>query len=800
MAALKHDADGFLVGKPIKTTDEAVQLLGGIKSDTGRILAAIHAMPRRTDTRPVSRTDQRQPLQTVGTRQAASNDASAAPRRAANQPRDALGRFVSQRATVPATRAQAREGNTATETARAATQAAQAAQSAARTAVATRRDQKVTEAARDAKGRFQKGDGTAAGGSKPGIAGAVGAGIGRAAGAIAGADQVDPAIAAANEIKGMVSTAANVIAPVGRGVGKLFGRGATSPELKEERAQTGLLKRMAKSLQRQEQGAGGGQGGSMLGMLMSVLGPLLTLGGLLPKLLGAGGGLAGGALGTAGKLGGGLLKGAGGLLKRVPILAGALAGFEGLMADREIANDPNLSPEERRSKRIANGTKTAGALAGTAAGAVIGTAIFPGVGTAIGAVVGGWLGGEGGQMLAKPFEGVLTWFQGLDLKTSWDSAISGLKGWVSSLPGAGLVSAGISKVKEFAAPVVSAAKEKLAPAVAAVKEKAAPVVESIKQSAPVQGAKRLGGAIVEGAGAVKDWVLGKTSSKYESGSRGAAAVSTGKGDAGGASYGTYQLASKTGTLQKFLKDSPYGKQFEGLTPGTEAFNAKWKEVAASDAGFGKAQHDFIEKTHYAPQMEKLAQAGIDLSGRGAAVKDAIWSTSVQFGGKSDLVQKALAGKDVKSMSDADITAAIQDYKIANNDTLFKSSSADVRAGTLVRAKKEKADLQALAAQPAATAAGGVPLTQPTTAATAVAPATVAVQPAVAVTAARMTPPPPMPAPVSVQPPAPVPQVTQINSAPQTVQVAQAPQMPGQDVSERGIAHIVTGGIATATLR
>lgn len=88
--------------------------------------------------------------------------------------------------------------------------------------------------------------------------------------------------------------------------------------------------------------------------------------------------------------------------------------------------------------------------------------------------------------------------------------------------------------------------------------------------------------------------------------------------------------------------------------------------------------------------------GVDLSNHGPAVMDAIWSTSVQFGGNTTLIEKALKGRQVSGLSDEEVVTAIQDYKIANNSSLFKSSSAGVRESTLKRAKDEKADLIALA--------------------------------------------------------------------------------------------------------
>jgi hypothetical protein len=211
--------------------------------------------------------------------------------------------------------------------------------------------------------------------------------------------------------------------------------------------------------------------------------------------------------------------------------------------------------------------------------------------------------------------------------------------------------------------------------------------ESIKNSGVGQAVSRT----YEG---VKDWFLGATSKKYESGRGGAGTISSGAGDLGGKSYGTYQMTGDA--LKKFVTEGPYAEQFKGLELKSAAFDAKWKELAETDPKFGEAQHEFIKKTHFDPQHEHLLNSGIDLTNRGAAVQDAIWSTAVQFGAKTNLIKNALAGKDISKMSDSDIVSAIQDYKIQNNDKLFKSSSEGVRSGTLSRAIKEKEDLLALA--------------------------------------------------------------------------------------------------------
>lgn len=191
------------------------------------------------------------------------------------------------------------------------------------------------------------------------------------------------------------------------------------------------------------------------------------------------------------------------------------------------------------------------------------------------------------------------------------------------------------------------------------------------------------------------WNLGQTSKKYEVGRNGSAAtISTGAGDRGGVSYGLYQMSSKIGVVSKFVEVMGYSDEFKGLTPATPAFNRKWVELAKNDK-FAEDQHEFIKKTHFVPQVNFLKSNGIDLSERGAAVLDAIWSVSVQFGPNTSLIVKALRGKDTSRLSDREIVGFIQEYKINNNSALFKSSSSAVRSSTLARAKDELKSLLAL---------------------------------------------------------------------------------------------------------
>lgn len=206
------------------------------------------------------------------------------------------------------------------------------------------------------------------------------------------------------------------------------------------------------------------------------------------------------------------------------------------------------------------------------------------------------------------------------------------------------------------------------------------------------------------------WTLGQTSARYETSGRGPGTVSTGAGDHGGVSYGSYQLSTNEGTVHEFLRYNPtIGARLAGLRPGTEAFSNRWRELAAADPqGFHGAQHDFIQHKFYDVQMQRLQDVGIDLSQRGAAVQDMLWSTSVQFRGLTrSIVQGALAGRDLASMSDVDIVSAVQDYKRDHNSTLF-ASSRSLWPGLLARASNEKQDLIELARSYGGDKAPGAP--------------------------------------------------------------------------------------------
>lgn len=195
--------------------------------------------------------------------------------------------------------------------------------------------------------------------------------------------------------------------------------------------------------------------------------------------------------------------------------------------------------------------------------------------------------------------------------------------------------------------------------------------------------------------------LGGLSSKYESnGNPGAIGYDT----KGGYSYGSYQIAANTGTMNNFLKyeqeNNPdaYAKLVaaggvNGAVSGSSDFQSTWKSLA-TDSTFDADQKSFIQSTHYDVAVSNIQNStGIDINSRSLAVQDAVWSTAVQNGPNSNVFKNAFSGKDTSTMSDSDIINAIYDErgKYNSNGSLsyFSSSTAAVQNSVANRLQNER---------------------------------------------------------------------------------------------------------------
>ena len=223
-----------------------------------------------------------------------------------------------------------------------------------------------------------------------------------------------------------------------------------------------------------------------------------------------------------------------------------------------------------------------------------------------------------------------------------------------------------------------------------------------------------GQPVKAGTPSVPGWELGKTSEKFESGGRGPGVINdyngAAAGDLGGASYGTYQLASylpptmkdgkarpspKNSPVLQFIRNSKFKNEFDGLEPATSQFDAKWKEIANSKTTeFKNDQHDYIKAKYYDVMIANLQRVGLDFTKYGPAVQDLIWSTAVQFGpARTTIFTVPL--KDKSELSEKDIVNLVSEYKIANVDLLFKSSSESIKSGVKTRYAAEKTSLLSL---------------------------------------------------------------------------------------------------------
>jgi len=210
-------------------------------------------------------------------------------------------------------------------------------------------------------------------------------------------------------------------------------------------------------------------------------------------------------------------------------------------------------------------------------------------------------------------------------------------------------------------------------------------------------------------GAAIAYELGILSAKYETGGRGPGTVSSGAGDPGGVSYGSYQMASKMGVVQRFVaqSDFPWLQDFRNLTAGTPDFSACWKRIAANQADdFQKCQHEFIKRTHYDLLVAKvLKENAVDMNTRTTTLQNVIWSTAVQHGPGTPIVGRAcatLSCTPADSKYDEQLIRAIYAErgrrKPDGNLAYFGKSSPSVQQGVANRFKNELADALAMLAK------------------------------------------------------------------------------------------------------
>ena len=219
----------------------------------------------------------------------------------------------------------------------------------------------------------------------------------------------------------------------------------------------------------------------------------------------------------------------------------------------------------------------------------------------------------------------------------------------------------------------------------------------------------------------RDFNLGSLSSAYETGGRGSITVSGGTGDAGGPSYGSYQMTSQVklqngtivvgGTVKKFINWSkfPWTDEFDGLIPGSAEFTQKWKDlVIANPEEFEDVEHEFIKITHFDIQIEKvLSETGIDLRYHSHTINDVVWSTAVQQGPGASIIVNSIKHMGLPHQENKIYDSSLIDSiynergkKIVGGDKdgqlyYFSKNSISVQEGVAARFISEKSKAQDL---------------------------------------------------------------------------------------------------------
>lgn len=188
--------------------------------------------------------------------------------------------------------------------------------------------------------------------------------------------------------------------------------------------------------------------------------------------------------------------------------------------------------------------------------------------------------------------------------------------------------------------------------------------------------------------------LGKLSQKYESNQRLGA---IGFDKTGGFSYGLYQIASRVGTMAKFLKwlSGRFPDAWavlkdaggnDAATRGKASFKSAWRFLGRSRKDWAAIQHFYIQQTHYDPLVADLLRGGLDVNSRSNALKDVVWSTAVQHGPNTNVVRLAYQ-RCVDRSDDASLIAEI--YKERRGR--FGSSTRKVRKSVMSRFDRELAE-------------------------------------------------------------------------------------------------------------
>jgi hypothetical protein len=208
--------------------------------------------------------------------------------------------------------------------------------------------------------------------------------------------------------------------------------------------------------------------------------------------------------------------------------------------------------------------------------------------------------------------------------------------------------------------------------------------------------------------------LGTMSAKYESGSAGSMAV--GRDRSGGTSYGKYQIASKVGSMDAFLKllekNDPEayarlmasGDQDAGIQG---QFAQEWKKLV-SEGRIQKSEREFAVEKIFQPAMKGIKDQDLSkMIGENKGLQEMMFSMAIQHGpGGAPAILNKVYKKGMKA--DELVNAAYEERGADKGQRYFSKSTENERAGVVSRFGRERQDVLAMLGQPSTAAAPGTP--------------------------------------------------------------------------------------------
>lgn len=201
--------------------------------------------------------------------------------------------------------------------------------------------------------------------------------------------------------------------------------------------------------------------------------------------------------------------------------------------------------------------------------------------------------------------------------------------------------------------------------------------------------------------------IGGLSAKYES--RGnPSTIADNPGDPGGKSYGIWQLASKKGSVDRFLVwlQNANASIYQQLADARELdegefgthFDTCWRQLGIEDRDeFTKLQEAFIKMNYYDAAVEAIKKRfDFDVETRSLALKNVLFSTAVQHGvgGASTLFKRVNEVCSLKNSTDEQIINALYDER-SKVEIYFSSCSKEVKNAVYIRFVYERKDALAM---------------------------------------------------------------------------------------------------------